>query len=263
MSYPECRAYVAQKGGVGKSSSAVVDAAEGVRRGLRVLFIDLDPQANGSVNLGVARAQTEELPENQTLVGVFRGAADLPEVVFESPSVPGLDVAPATVDLSQIEADATLHGVGGKLRRQLAKHEGLWDLVIIDLPPSLGRLTYTGIAAANSIVVPFELAGQSIEALVPVMATIEAFSRLEDQPNPPVWILPTKADFRTTLHNQAYEAVKSQHGPAVLKPIRNAIKVVESYGARLPVTLYAPESNASEDYLEALETVYSQQKVSK
>lgn len=259
MPYPEVRVYVAQKGGVGKSTSAVVDAAEGVRRGLRTLLVDLDPQSASSVNAGIERESIEDVPEDETLVGMFRGTAELPTVVFQSPSIEGLDVAPATVDLGQIENDSSLHGVGGKLRRQLEKHP-LWDLVIIDLPPNLGRLSYIGIAAATSAVVPSELAGQSMEALLPVMATIKAIAGHEDRPEPVTWILPTKADFRANLHIEAYEAIKAHYGDAVLDPIRASVKVPESYGARQPITHYAPTSNPAQDYTAALTTIFTTRK---
>jgi chromosome partitioning protein len=256
LEYPNTRIYITQKGGVGKSTSCVEDSDRTVTiLNKRTLHIDLDPQGNSSTHLGIERAQFEELEEVQTLPGMFRGLSELPDIVMSSPSVRGLDIIPGGVSLTGIEVDSSLHGLGGKLRRQLEKYGDRWDEVRIDMPPHLGKLTYVGVAAATEAVIPFELSGQSIEALGPVLEMIRMTCRQEDRDDLESWILPTKADFRQTLDREAYKMVKDRYGDKVLPPISRSVKVPEAFSARQPLQRYAPASKPNQEYQEALKII--------
>ena len=237
-----------QKGGVGKTTTAINLGGALVALGHRVLCLDLDPQANLSVGLGI------------DLVSVARGMADVlldPDVSLASavrPSkTPGLDVVPSTIDLSAAEVELmTAIGREMALRDKLAPEViERYDFVLIDCPPTLGLLTLNALVAADGVIVPVQTqyyALKGVAALLKIIKTVQA--RLN--PNLHViGLLPTFYDSRTILGRDMLESLRDLGDHQVFHTvIRQSVKIGEAPTAGVPITVYDPRSDAAQAYVD-------------
>jgi chromosome partitioning protein len=238
-----------QKGGVGKTTTAVNLAASLALHGLRVLVIDLDPQGNASTALDVDHHSGvvsiyNVLVDNQALAGVVRPAA----------SIPQLYCAPATIDLAGAEIELVpLVARESRLVRALAGFDssGL-DYIFIDCPPSLGLLTVNALVAAPEVLIPIQCEYYALEGLEQLLRTVDL---VKSHLNPALavsTILLTMFDGRTRLASQVAEEVREHFGEIVLSSIiPRSVRVSEAPSYGQSVMTYDPGSSGAQAYLEA------------
>ncbi len=242
-----------QKGGVGKTTSAVNLAASLALHGARVLVVDLDPQGNASTALDVEhRAGTASvynvLVEDQPLAGIVRAVAD----------IPGLYCAPATIDLAGAEIELVpLVAREGRLSRAFADYDASnLDYILIDCPPSLGLLTVNALVAAAEVLIPIQCEYYALEGLEQLLRTIDL---VKSHLNPGLYvstILLTMYDGRTRLASQVAEEVREHFGEVVLSTvIPRSVRVSEAPSYGQSVMTYDPGSSGAQAYLEAAREV--------
>jgi chromosome partitioning protein len=244
-----------QKGGVGKTTTAVNMGAALAQADQQVLVIDLDPQGNASTALGVAHH--EGVPG---IYEVLCGDRSLISVLQECPDVPGLWLAPATIDLAGAEVELVGHQARehrlakalGSPADVVAGTAGEFDFVLIDCPPSLGLLTLNALVAAREVLLPIQCEYYALEGLSQLLRTVEMV-RTHLNPRLEVGaILLTMYDGRTRLASQVTDEVRSHFGARVLQTvIPRAVRVSEAPSFGQTVLTYDPSSPGALTYRQA------------
>ncbi len=238
-----------QKGGVGKTTTAVNLAASLVQHGSRVLVVDLDPQGNASTALDVdhhvgALSVYNMLVEERPLADIVRPVEGLP----------GLYCAPATIDLAGAEIELVpLVAREGRLSRAVAAYDssGL-DYILIDCPPSLGLLTLNALVAAREVLIPIQCEYYALEGLEQLLRTVDLVKGHLNPVLQVTTILLTMYDGRTRLAAQVADDVRSHFGEVVLQSIiPRSVRVSEAPSYGQSVITYDPGSSGSIAYVEA------------
>ena len=239
-----------QKGGVGKTTSAVNIAAALAQSGMRVLVIDLDPQGNASTALGVDHRSGID-----SIYDVLVDGMSMSDVVIESPTIAGLFCAPSTIDLAGAEIElVSLVAREGRLATALTAYlaDTAYDYVFIDCPPSLGLLTVNAFVAAREVFIPIQCEYYALEGLSQLLRNVELI-RTHLNPRLTVsTILLTMFDGRTRLSAQVAEEVREHFPEQTLRTtIPRSVRVSEAPSFGETVMTYDPLSSGALAYLEA------------
>lgn len=237
-----------QKGGVGKTTTAINLATALAAIGKHVLVLDLDPQGNASTGLGVDRAAREV-----TSYDVVMGAAPLGDAVVDT-GIAALEIVPSTVDLSG--ADLELAGLphrNFRLRYALEQAEARqeWDYILIDCPPSLSLLTINALVAADSVLVPLQCEFFALEGLSQLMRTVEEVHKSLNPALAIEGVVLTMYDRRNNLSEQVAHDVRQHFGDKVYETVipRN-VRMSEAPSHGTPALLYDYRCAGSQAYIQ-------------
>ena len=231
-----------QKGGVGKTTTAISLGAALVEHGERVLVVDLDPQANATSGLGVSKA-----PPNAVYGLILKERAINDSIVRTA--VSGLDLVPSGPDMAGAEVELVpLMAREYRLRSALRSARG-YDTILVDCPPSLGLLTINALTAGDAVIIPVQCEYYALEGLAQLLSTIEAVrARLNAELNVLAIVL-TMEDRRNRLSVQVIEEVR-RHFPSLVADARipRAVRLAEAPSHGLPISVYDRRSAAAQAY---------------
>ena len=237
-------AFANQKGGVGKTTSAVNAAVCLTRRGFRVLLIDMDPQGNATSSLGIDKATLSE-----SIYDVLVDGVQLPRAIIASER-PGLDLAPSLPKLAGAEVEL-VEGEGRerRLADALATVDALYDVVVIDCPPSLGLLTVNALTAARAVVIPIQCEFLALEGLGQLITTIDLVKRRLNPPLDVVGVLMTMFDARTRLSVHVVDEVRRYFPDRIFGTIvPRSVRLAEAPSYGQAIVEYDPTSRGAQAY---------------
>ena len=248
-----------QKGGVGKTTTAVNLAASLAKLGKRVLLVDMDPQGNATSGLGINK---EEITAGT--YELLIGEASVKECILKD-VFPGLSVIPATIDLAAAELE--LSQTERKellLREALAEVRNKYEFILIDCPPSLNVLTINAMCAATSAIVPLQCEYYALEGLTQLLQTIDLVTERMNDSLSIEGVVFTMYDGRTNLAQEVVENVKEHLNVHIYKSIipRN-VRLAEAPSYGLPIVEYDPRSSGAESYMKLANEVIKMNKKKK
>jgi chromosome partitioning protein len=241
---PRVIAVANQKGGVGKTTTAINLGACLAELGLRTLVVDLDPQGNASTGLGI---NIRDL--NLSMYDVLLADARM-EDCLEATSVRNLFVAPSSLDLAGAEIElVSVMSREQRLANAIAQVIDDFDYVLIDCPPSLGLLTVNGLAAASEVLVPIQCEYYALEGLGQLLRNVELVQRNLNPRLEVSTIVLVMYDGRTTLAADVAKEVRTHFGDKVAKVmIPRTVRLSEAPSYGLPITSFDPSSKGARKY---------------
>jgi len=248
---PRIMAVANQKGGVGKTTTAVNLSAALAELGYRVLVIDLDPQGNATTGLGINARNLQS-----SIYDVLLNDLDIEDCI-EPTEVRNLFLAPATIDLAGAEIELVpAFSREMRLRRALAQVGDDYDFTLIDCPPSLGLLTVNGLAAASEVVVPIQCEYYALEGLGQLLRNVELVQRNLNPTLELGAIILTMYDARTKLSDQVAKEVRQHFGPKVCRNIvPRTVRLSEAPSFGQPIIVFDPISRGAIAYRELAKEV--------
>jgi chromosome partitioning protein len=255
---PRIMAIANQKGGVGKTTTAINLGTGLAAIGRRVLLVDLDPQGNASTGLGIDRTN-----RHVSSYDVLMGEATVGEAVVPT-AIPGLSIIPSTIDLTGAELELIdMPRRAYRLREALTAAEDDFDYVLIDSPPSLNLLTVNALVAAKSVVVPLQCEFFALEGLSMLLKTIERIRNSFNKELEIQGIVLTMYDKRNNLSDQVAQDVRDYLGDKVYQTIipRN-VRVSEAPSHGMPALLYDHKCAGSRAYMQLASEMLRQERLS-
>ena len=243
-------AFANQKGGVGKTTTAVnLAAALAYRTRGRVLLVDSDPQGNATSGLGINKREIK-----RSVYDVIIGEAAADTAIIRT-KYKNLDILPSSIDLAAAEIELVdMENRALRLKQALTKVQGRYDYICIDCPPSLGLLTINGLAACTSILVPIQCEFYALEGVSQLMSTIELVKKNMNPDLKIQGVILSMFDGRTNLSIQVVQEVKKYFKDKVYATVipRN-IRLAEAPSYGMPITEYDPRSTGAAAYTEFAE----------
>ena len=238
-------AIINQKGGVGKSTTAINLSAALGELGKQVLLVDLDPHGNSSSGLGIEKSQVHNCVYDVLLNDVAIEDVIIPDVGE------GLDLVPATINLAGAEVELVSEMAReNRLKDAVGSLRGKYDYIFIDCPPSLGLLTVNALVAADKLLIPIQCEFYALEG---VTKLLDSMKRVKTRLNPTLdifGVLLTMYDGRTTLPRQVVEEVRSYFGKTVFTTlIPRTVKLSEAPSFGQPITQYDPSGKGAQSYV--------------
>jgi chromosome partitioning protein len=232
-----------QKGGVAKTTTSISLGAALVEAGQEVLLVDLDPQANLTLGMGI-------LPENliYSIANVMMGNLTIARVSRET-GIQGLDVLPANRQMRMVERFLTVRPSYENVLHEALLHSNLYDLCLVDCPPSMGPLTLNGLAAADLVLIPIQCEPFALHSLNETLQyMVEQRGRL-GLPVDCCRILPTLFDRRNRIHQETLVKLREKYGSMVLESVIQVdTRLRQSQAASMPITRFAPHSRSAQQY---------------
>ena len=234
-----------QKGGVGKTTTAINLGACLAEAGKKVLLLDVDPQGNTTSGVGISKRDLE-----YTVYDILLDPSLDPHLVILPTSVEGLDVLPADVDLAGAEIEMVdIEGRDRRLVSVMDRISGEYDYILVDCPPSLGLLTINSLAAVDEVLVPIQCEFYALEGVSQLVSTIELVRRSLNKDLSIEGVVLIMFDGRLNLSIQVVQEVKKYFGSKVYSTVipRN-IRLAEAPGFGMPITQYDRRSRGAEAY---------------
>ena len=237
-------AFSNQKGGVGKTTTAINLATYVAKLGRKTLLVDFDPQGNATSGFGIEKNQLEA-----NCYDLLMSEATAEQVIMPT-MIDNLSIIPSNIDLAAAEVDlVSVPFRESALKRSLEPIVSNYDYIFIDCPPSLGLITLNALTVANAVIIPIQSEFFALEGLVQLMNTIKI---VKQRLNPQLYIngvILTMYDKRTTMSKQVTADIYKYFGDKVYPiPVQRNIKLVESPSFGVPVVLHAPHSNGALAY---------------
>lgn len=249
-------AFANQKGGVGKTTSAINTAYLLVNAGYRVLLVDCDPQGSATIHLGV-KPDARDL-EGKTLTYLL--TRDIPTQETIIPVCEGLfDFIPSSISLAEAEAVLASDPLAGlALQSKIEEVGDRYDVVILDCPPNLGFVSVSALAAADGLVIPSQAEMLSVMGISSLIKTVERVRRRVKKPCAILGILPTLYNARRTVDQEMLRRLESfarQAGFRLFPPVRDASDYGKSVVAARPTLQLTPEAPGADSYADVVETI--------